>query len=170
MDIRISITGLDKIDNAKGSAGKVLTAALDEAVMFLVREIKLRTPQGVSGAQGGLLGSIQSDVEGRGSPLARGVIASNSQYGLVVEKGRRAGAAMPPREALVEWIAQKFGVDEDQARKLSWPVARAIAKKGTIKRFGYDGARMFERAVDENLPALREIFRRNALDLIVEKS
>jgi hypothetical protein len=168
--ITLSITGLEKIDGAKGNAGKVLTAALDEAVMFLVREIKLRTPQGVGGAQGGLLGSIQGDVEARGSILARGVIASNSHYGLVVEKGRRAGAAMPPREELVEWIAQKFGVDEEQARKLSWPVARAIAQKGTIKRFGYDGAHMFERAVDENIPALREIFRRNALEMIVEKS
>lgn len=170
MIARITLTGLEKIDNAKGRAGKALTAALDEAVMFLVREIKLRTPQGVSGAQGGLLGSIQGDVVLRGSTLARGVIASNSQYGLAVEKGRRAGAAMPPREALVDWIAQKFGVDEDQARKLSWPVARAIAKHGTIKRFDYKGAQMFEKAVDENLPALQEIFRRNALEMIVEKS
>jgi len=170
MKLTLSITGLEKIERAKGNAGQVLTAALDEAVQFLRREIKLRTPQGVSGAGGGLLASIQGDVILRGSTLARGVIDSNSQYGLVVEKGRRAGAAMPPREELVDWIAQKFGVDEDQARKLSWPVAKAIAQKGTIKRFGYDGAHMFERAVDENLPALREIFRRNALDLIVEKS
>jgi hypothetical protein len=170
MELRLTITGLDKIERAKGNAGKVLTAALDEAVMFLLREIKMRTPQGVSGAGGGLLGSIQGDVILRGSTLARGVIASNSQYGLVVEKGRRAGAAMPPREALVDWIAQKFGVDEEQARKLSWPVARAIAKKGTIKRFDYKGAQMFEKAVDENLPALQEIFRRNALEMIVEKS
>lgn len=121
-----------------------IDALVQELTLLLQREVKTRTPQGVFGAQDGLLGSIQEEVTGRGTPLVKGLVASGHAYAEIIEKGRRPGGKMPPPGELVRWIEQKFGVDGDTAQRLEFVVRRKIA------RAGFDGAKMFERALTES--------------------
>jgi len=154
-----------KVEGAllKGKAGKVVQQGLDramtEAVQFLTREVKVRTPQGVYGAQGGLLSTIHGEVIGKGTPRIKGIVASNKPYAAVIEKGRRPGKGMPPPGVLLRWIEVKLGVDETEAKRLEFVIRRKIAQKG------FEGAHMFERALDENFEKLRAIFRRHGLSI-----
>ena len=126
-----------------------LNALVTEATMFLWAEVKKRTPQGVFGAQGGLLGSVQSDVIGRGTPMVKGVVASAHRYAEVIEKGRSPGKGMPPMGSLVRWIEVKLGLSQEEAKKIEFVVRRSIGRKG------FKGAHMFERALIENLNRLQ---------------
>lgn len=183
MELKCTITQKGAIFEGKAPEiiQKQLEKAMTEAVSFLEREVKLRTPTGVYGAAG-LLGSIHGEVVQKGTPIVKGVVASSSKYGEVVEKGRTAGKAMPPGGAaacalkgqrgrgikkgqtyyegpLIRWIEVKFGVDNKTAAKLEWPIRKKIAVKG------FEGAHMFENALTENKEKLEEIFNRAGFDI-----
>lgn len=147
-----------------GKAPKIIQAGLDrvmvEAIQFLIREVKERTPQGVYGAQGGLLGSIQGEVLGKGTPLIKGIVFSSQKYAEVVEKGRRPGKGMPPPGVLLRWIEVKLGVDERTAKSLEFVIRRKIGQKG------FEGAHMFERALDENFSSIQKIFRKEGFSIV----
>lgn len=143
---------------------KHLERYITAATMLLLREVKLRTPQGVYGAQGGLLASIQPEVRGHGTPLVRGMVATASRYGEVIERGRRPGQGMPPRGSLLRWIEVKFGVDADTAQRLEFVVRRSIGRKG------FAGVHMFERAFRESLPQLEAMAQREGLLIAQELS
>ncbi len=130
--------------------------AMLEAVQLVLRGVKERTPQGVFGAQGGLLGSIQTEVRRRSNGVI-GIVGTASAYGLVVEKGRRPGQAPPPAKALMRWIEVKMGVTEEEAKKIAHPVRWKIAKKGT------EGAHMFEETLDEDWPEIKAVFDRHGV-------
>ena len=136
-----------------GRAPMAIQQGLDrfvtEATMLLLAEVKKRTPQGVFGAQGGLLGSIQADIIGKGTPIVKGIVASAHRYAEVVEKGRSAGKGMPPMGSLVRWIEVKMGLSADQAKKIEFAVRRSIGRKG------FKGAHMFEQALIGNLTRLQ---------------
>lgn len=136
-----------------------LTAAMYEALALIERNVKRFTPVGVFGAQGGLLGSEHGEVIGKGTPLVKGVFASQSPYGEVIEKGRTAGKTWPPEGALVRWIEMKFGVDEAEAKRLEFVVRRKIGRKG------FEGAHMFEKGFEASLPGLDEIFDRHGFNI-----
>lgn len=132
------------------------------AVLLLEREVKLLTPQGVSGAQGGLLSTIKHEVSGRGSALVRGVVGTSSPYGEVIERGRRPGRGWPPRGALLRWVELKFGVSGREAQRIEYLVRRKIARKG------FEGAHMFDRAFEKNLSRLQQLAQQEGLALSVE--
>ncbi len=80
-----------------------------------------------------------------------------------VERGRRPGARRPPSEPIFEWLLRR-GLSEDEARRATFPVAMAIAKRG-IKarpvlhtRTSADAMRQF--VVDSVLEALDEALRK----------
>lgn len=150
MDLRLKIESQGAL--LSGEAPKVVQTNLDrfvtEATMLLLGEVKKRTPQGVFGAQGGLLGSIQAEVIGKGTPLIKGVVASAHKYAEVIEKGRTAGKGMPPMGSLIRWIEVKMGLSADQAKKIEFVVRRSIGRKG------FSGAHMFEDALIDNLNRL----------------
>jgi len=125
--------------------------AITEIVMFLLPKIKAATPQGVYGAQGGLLGSIQADFQGKGTPVFKGVIATAHKYGAVIEKGRAAGKGMPPKGSLVRWLEVKFGLDTVAAQRIEFVVRRKIGQKG------FEGKHMFSKGLKENWGALKGI-------------
>jgi len=141
---------------------------IDEATMLLEREVKVRTPQGVAGA-GGLLGSIQGEVQGRGTPLLRGVVGSEHEYVEYVERGRRPGK-MPPggrgtpldKRPLLPWVQLKFGVTGKEADRLEYLVRRKIGRVGT------PGHAMFFKALWENQRNLQAMAQRHSLALSVE--
>lgn len=156
MDIKATVTARGPVFEGKAPEilNRALAAAMDEATLLLEGEVKKRTPQGVFGAKGGLLSTIHGEVEGRGTPVVKGIIGTQSKYGEVVEKGRRPGQKMPPEGTLLRWIEVKMGLDAVAARKIEYVVRRKIGKKG------FPGAHMFEAAFDLNFVKLQEIFDR----------
>lgn len=131
-----------------GRAPEITQAGLDRLVtlvtIFLLAETKKRTPQGVYGAQGGLLGSIQGEVKGKGTPAIKGIVMSAQKYAEPIEKGRDPGKSWPPEGALVRWIEVKFGVDNVTAKRIEFAVRRKIGQKG------FPGAHMFYNALKDN--------------------
>lgn len=157
LQIRVETTGPLLVGKPSIVVQKHLESFVTAATLFLLREVKLRTPQGVYGAQGGLLGSIQQEVRGIGTPLVRGIVATASTYGEVIERGRRPGRGMPPRGSLLRWIEVKFGVDAETAQRIEFVVRRKIGQKG------FAGVHMFERAFKENLLQIEQMAQREGL-------
>ena len=151
-----------------GKAPQVIQANLDrfvtEATLFLDAEVKKRTPQGVFGAQGGLLGSIQNEVQGKGTPIVRGIVMSAQKYAEVIEKGRSPGKGMPPKGMLVRWIETKLGLSETEARKVEFVIRRSIGITG------FKGRHMFEKAATENQSVLDAMAGRYGLTIARELS
>lgn len=56
-------------------------------------------------------------------------VGSNSPYAEVVERGRRAGSRMPPRDRILQWMVMK-GLEPSQAG--AYLIARKIARDGII--------------------------------------
>jgi len=154
MELKVSITTKGAIFEGKAPeiVQKALGDVMYEATTFLEREVKKLTPVGVFGASGGLVSTIHGEVEGKGTPLVKGIVASSSVYGEVIEKGRRAGKTWPPEGALLRWIEMKMGVPEEQAKRLEFVIRRKIGQKG------FPGAAMFETALKQGWPRLNKIF------------
>lgn len=118
--------------------------AMAEITGMLRREVVMRTPVGASG---NLRGGIYTEIKGENPSVLRGVVASRAPYARYVEFGRRAGGGMPPwREgtSLYRWVAHKLGPPDGSIERVSFLVARSIARRGIT------GRRMFARAFEEN--------------------
>jgi len=139
-----------------------LTAAMYEATAYLEKTIKPFTPQGVYGAQGGLVSTIHGEVPVKGILLVKGVVAHGSKYGDVIEMGRTPGKGMPPEGSLVRWIEVKMGLDAETARKIEFVVRRKIGAKG------FQGAHMFEKGFHEGWPMVQHIFEKRGFSIARE--
>ena len=161
MDIKVRVSAKGNIFEGKAPEifNRELTAAMYEATLLLEAEVKKGTPQGVYGTQGGLVSTIHSEVQGQGSPIVKGIVAEQSKYGEVVEKGRRPGQKMPPEGSLVRWIEVKMGVDSSTAKSIEYVVRRKIARKG------FPGAHMFESAFTVNLGRVQQIFEKRGFQV-----
>ena len=149
-----------------GDGPKIVKQNLDQAItdatLFLDAMVKARTPQGVNGAQGGLLGSIQNEVVGKGTVLIKGVVMSAHPTAEVIEKGRKPGKGVPSG-VLREWIEKKLGiVGEKELNSVEFLIRRKIKAKG------FEGAHMFEQALTENWPAVQGIFSRYGITIAQE--
>lgn len=179
LKIKIDVKGALLNGKAPEIIQKGMDSAITEATLFLYNEVAKRTPQGVYGAQGGLLASIQHEVQQKGTPIVKGIVMTASKYGEVIEKGRTAGKGMPPgavlasdvktralyaQGGLVRWIMQKFGVDMKKAIQLEFVVRRSIGKKG------FKGVHMFENALNENFSELQSIFDKHGMTIARELS
>ncbi len=164
MKATISFTGRIFKGDAPDVIRKDMTAVMHKVVAFLERAVKARTPRGVFGAQGGLLGTIQGEVQGKGTPIIKGVVFHGSAHGDVIEKGRTAGKAMPPKGSLVRWLEVKLGLSEKQAQRIEFVVRRKIAKKG------FSGAQMFDRAWTEHWAYIERMFEQEGFEIAKELS
>jgi len=164
MELKVSIITKGKI--SEGKAPEIIrqnmTDAMYEATSFLERKIKEITPQGVFGAKGGLISTIAGEVIDKGTPIIKGIVASSSLYGEVIEKGRRAGKTWPPEGALLRWIEVKMGIPEEMAKRLEFVIRRKIGQKG------FPGAAMFEKGLERGWPKLEEIFDRAGFEIAKE--
>lgn len=149
-----------------GKSGTVIQSHLDQAIteaaLLLYARVTSHTPQGVFGAQGGLLGSIQQEVRGKGTPVVHGIVMSAHKYAEVIEKGRTANKGMPPKGSLLRWLEVKLGLDSKSASNIEFVVRRKIGRKG------FEGAHMFEKAFNENLGKIQNIFERHGLSITQE--
>lgn len=166
MELKVSVTQKGKIFEGVSQfiIRDKLSQAMYEATAFLEREVKKRTPQGVGGAQGGLLSTIHGEVIGKGTSVIKGIVGHTSKYGDVIEKGRTAGKAWPPEGSLIRWIEVKMGFGAAEAKRIEFLIRRKIGKKG------FPGAFMFERALNENWGKLQGIFDRCGFEIARELS
>ena len=52
-------------------------------------------------------------------------------YGEFVDKGRRAGAKMPPVQPIIDWVrVKKIKTPQITTEQMGWAIAKSIAKKG----------------------------------------
>jgi len=130
--------------------GQEIHRGMQTAVAELERRVRARAPAGVM-ADAGLRGSISGEVRGRGLDV-HGVVGSPLAYAPVVELGRRAGSRQPPPGALDLWVKRILGVPEEEVRRVSFLVGRAIARRGIPGRF------MFRDALASFRPQLSQIF------------
>jgi hypothetical protein len=132
---------------------------------------KLRMKGVVSG--GGQDSDLASDANIVITTVNEGVswTLSMKDYWYYVEKGRAAGKR-PPTETIQRWIKKKGISPSDVLQKmnpkskrlpfemalksLSFIISRSIGKKGTIKRFQYNGTNFLNETLKEQVPALRQ--------------
>jgi Bacteriophage HK97-gp10, putative tail-component len=84
-----------------------------------------------------LSGSISSRISGN-FPSLVGEVGPGTRYGIVMEFGRRAGARMPPVDALIGWVrrhwhpvaARRRGVPQQTLRSQAFVLARSIQRRG----------------------------------------
>jgi hypothetical protein len=164
MEISISVTTTGSLleGNTPGIIQKNLETFVAQASLLLWNETKKRTPQGVYGAQGGLMASIQHELQGVGTPIVKGLVVSAHSYAEVVEKGRTPGKAMPPKGSLLRWLQVKLGLSAETAQRVEYLVRRKIGIKGT------KGAQMFQKAVEENTARLESMARGLGLQIATE--
>jgi hypothetical protein len=131
LELKISVQTKGKI--FKPEAAQIMHQALVnvmyEAVAFLEREVKERTPH----RTGHLARTIHGEVIEKGMPLVKGVVGHQAKYGDFVERGT--------------------GVYGPSGRTF---VIRLKEKKVTQK--GFPGRFMFKRALTEAWPRLRKMF------------
>ncbi len=52
-------------------------------------------------------------------------------YGEFVDKGRRAGAKMPPVQPIIDWVrVKRIKTPQYTTEQLGWAIAKSISKKG----------------------------------------
>jgi len=52
-------------------------------------------------------------------------------YGEFVDKGRRAGAKMPPVQPIIDWVrVKRIKTPQYTTEQLGWAIAKSIARKG----------------------------------------
>jgi len=173
MELKIKFDSQGALLSGKAPAivQKNLDQAVTEVTQFLDGQVKARTPQGANGAQGGLLGSIQAPmpVEGKGTPLVKGVVMSAHPTAEVIEKGRKPGkgiaSAVPGDKyvsPLIPWINKKLGISGKDAERIAYLIGRKI------KAEGFEGAHMFEKALTENWGTVQGIFNRYGITITQE--
>lgn len=124
-------------------------AAVWQAEMLTLREVKELTPVGVGGG-GGLRGSFFADDPKLTADGVLGMVASPLSYAVPVELGSKPH--FPPLDPLIDWVGAKLGVGGKEAKSIAYAVALKIAAKGT------EGAFMMRRALEKTEPQFPGIF------------
>ena len=106
---------------------------------------------GVGGAvnTGRFLGAWRSHAIAGGAE-----VRNDAPYAAIIEGGRRAGAAMPPRHVMVAWAQRRLGLSVKEAKRIAFVLARAIARRGLKPR------KILENAIPEISAAAREEMNR----------
>ncbi|MEE9274872.1 MAG: hypothetical protein V3V62_06155 [bacterium] len=143
-------------------AEEVLQAAREavgDVTAILEAAVRRAAPEGATGA---LRGSIVAEVRGRSLEDLRGAVAVTAPHAAAVERGRPAGSMPPWRagSALHLWVRRTLGVGGEDDERVSFLVARAIARRGTRPR------RFFEGAVRESMGRVQERIQQLGGDIV----
>lgn len=115
----------------------------------------------------GYVGSLATEVRGVAFNL-RGTLAPSVAHGYYVEHGRKPGK-FPPRASIELWVRRKLGVSDDrEVQAVGFLVARAIARRGTIARFGYEGGEVMKDTRKEGKPKVLNMWRGMSVKLAKE--
>lgn len=156
------ISGAEELERAFAAAPEIVEKvgrrAIIKATSLLEREVKERTPFGVTGL-------LRQSIT-RGEPYRAGVadmagkVTTPISYAVPVELGSRPHT--PPLEPLREWVLKKLGAGPVEAEK----IARAIVWK--IRAHGTKGAGMFKKAFEANRAQVTAILEKAAADILQE--
>jgi hypothetical protein len=136
-----------QLERAPELTARETMIAMRKAVAEVERQTVPRTPSNT----GALRGAWTTRVT-RGSRSVKGEVMNPKEYAIVMEKGRRPGARMPPVSAIQYWVTRKFGVSGKEAESLAFVIARSIGRKG-IK-----GHKMLEEGYEAAEPTVKRIF------------
>jgi hypothetical protein len=129
--------------------GSVLGDAMVDVAKVIIEKLKQSVREKGVKATGNLLQSIRVDFPSV-TPSGVSIGIEMADYYQWVEDGRRKGKR-PPIMAIEQWISAK-GIQVRQSKgeskqsilerrkSMAEAIAKKIASKGTIKRFGYKGA------------------------------
>jgi len=143
---------------------------MNQSLLLIERDAKRLAPQDTRR----LAGSINSRISGT-FPNLLGEVGPTPRYGIVMEFGRRAGARMPPVDALIGWVRRHWNpafigpiqrgqlrprraaganVSQNAIRQRAWALARSIQRRG-IRPQPYMAP-----ATRQNLPRIQAAFAR----------
>lgn len=147
LDALLPTIGID--EKTAGMGGSVLGDAMVEVAQVIIDKLKMSIREKGVKATGNLTQSIQAGFPSV-TPSGITVAIEMADYYQWVEDGRRKGKR-PPIIAIEQWISAK-GIQVRQSKgdskqsvlerrkSMAEAIAKKIASKGTIKRFGYKGA------------------------------
>ena len=122
----------DRLDKGGVESRLSINEGLREIGRMMVPILKNHTPTGVSNKLRTttvfqiITGGLEQRLEIRqGAKSGAGFF-----YGQVVRGGRRAGAKMPPPEALIPWVQKKMGIPARLAPMVAFALAVKIGKRG----------------------------------------
>jgi hypothetical protein len=58
------------------------------------------------------------------------ILMNDAPYSPIIEDGRRPGARRPPLPVIERWAKRKLALTSEEAKRASFPIARAIAVRG----------------------------------------
>jgi hypothetical protein len=61
-------------------------------------------------------------------------IKNPTSYAPTIEYGRAAGTSPPANQAIERWLIARLGFSSDEAKHASFPIARAIGRRGLLPR------------------------------------
>jgi len=143
-----------------------LRAAMERMLAYLHQKAVRITHEKDLINSGTYVGSLETKIRGWGrGVMMRGQVGPTAAHGEVVERGRRPGK-WPPPGPIELWVRRKLGINNDaQVRAVGFLVARAIATKGTIARFGYEGGKVLEETAEQGERRVQNMWRGEVQDL-----
>lgn len=125
---------INEMVNRLNRAPEVMATELRRAMQASLLLVEADARSNASRDTGRLAGSISSSIQGDGLQLV-GTVGPSVQYGRFVEFGRRAGARMPPVNALIPWVQRHFHAPRERVtattlRSEAYALARSIARRG----------------------------------------
>lgn len=149
---RIDTSELNDLVNEFGrypeQVERILVAAVWRSLLLLEREIKERTPVGVTSALRQSIAAQTPRVEIGGRIV--GEVGSPLSYAEPVEDGTRPH--FPPLEPLQDWVVGKLGVAPEESKSIAFLVARKISMVGT------EGAQMFANSFEVTEEQINRFF------------
>lgn len=127
MDMQFNFSDVQKMSKTYDGGPKIVMEETRKGVDGSVNAIKQEAMRLVPIDTHNLQRSLHHEVVTKGNSIT-GRAGTNEVYAEAVEKGRRAGAAMPPPSALIKsgWL-RRHGIDNEFA----FVVARSIGRRGT---------------------------------------
>ncbi|EEG08237.1 hypothetical protein [Pseudogulbenkiania ferrooxidans] len=142
-------------ERAPAVMNRVMDRAVGKAGQFLAREVRRELRHNGSMGFSTLMNSIRPE---RPFPLARDVKAG-VKYARFVEDGTQAGyRGLPPTRPLAEWLRIKHGLDEHEAKRRAFGLARYIRDHGT------EAHPYFKPAFEKNETRLMAMLREGAAE------
>lgn len=122
---RVRVEGVDRVARRYGDAGRIVQGELVELVDRLTTHGEAFAKRQVGKDTRHLMRSTTKTPARRSGRGARGDFGSNAPYAEVHDKGRRPGAAMPPKGVLLGWM-RRHGIPAER----EFVVRRAIGRRG----------------------------------------
>ena len=172
IDIELDATDIDRLERAlervDGIASRKVHARVELILEMLTNEaVDITHTKDLIGATSAYVNGLQWDLSGRGLNL-KGRVFSSAGHSRYVEHGRGPGG-FPPVDAIQLWVRRKLGVSsQEEVEAVAYLVGRAIAQRGTIARFGYEGGKVLQETKDKGERKAQRMWQDMVGDLVRE--